>query len=166
MKVARLRWCNVPGCGPFTSGSSGTFIEFTRNVLEVENADTAENDPDGENIVITPVYCEVPGNSPRLQGEGVVRAVRGSMFEKLCGGGELRGEFFCSFETNDAFVPRWEVAGLRVAARGVNGEMRALELPSNRFFMATLFQPQLSSSARIPHPVVEGFLRACAAQGA
>jgi len=158
--IEHARKSNVPYLGT-CAGFQYALVEFTRNVLGVENANSAENDPDGESIVITPVYCEVPGKSPRLHGEGVVRPVPGSLFEKLCGCGELRGEFFCSFETNEAFVPRWEAAGLRVAAKGVNGEMRALELPSNRFFLATLFQPQLSSSARSPHPLVEGFLRAC-----
>jgi CTP synthase (UTP-ammonia lyase) len=42
--------------------------------------------------------------------------------------------------------------------------MRALELPSNRFFLATLFQPQLSSSFDAPHPIVIGFLRAALAE--
>jgi CTP synthase (UTP-ammonia lyase) len=58
-------------------------------------------------------------------------------------------------------VERWEEAGLRVAARGRDGEMRAFELPQNRFFIATLFQPQLSSSYERPHPIIEGYLRAC-----
>jgi CTP synthase (UTP-ammonia lyase) len=163
--IEHARTSNVPYLGT-CAGFQYALVEFTRNVLGIEDADSAENDPDGENIVITPVYCEVPGNSARLDGEGVVRPVPGSLFEKLCGNGELRGEFFCSFETNEAFVTRWEAAGLRAAARGLNGEMRALELPSNRFFMATLFQPQLSSSVRFPHPIVEGFLRACASRAA
>ena len=40
--------------------------------------------------------------------------------------------------------------------------MRAFDLPSHRFFLATLFQPQLSSSYDAPHPLIEGFLRASA----
>ena len=71
-------------------------------------------------------------------------------------------EFFCSLETNPDFVARWQAAGLRVAALGADGEMRALELPSKRFFIATLFQPQLSSSYDQPHPIIMGYLRACA----
>jgi CTP synthase (UTP-ammonia lyase) len=57
-------------------------------------------------------------------------------------------------------VARWEAAGLKVAALGDDGELRALELPSNRFFVATLFQPQLSSSIERPHPIITGLLRA------
>ena len=60
------------------------------------------------------------------------------------------------------YVPRWEEAGLRVAARGPRNEMRAFDLSSKRFFLATLFQPQLSSTGEQPHPLVLGYLRACA----
>jgi CTP synthase (UTP-ammonia lyase) len=61
-------------------------------------------------------------------------------------------------------LPRWEEAGMRVAARGADGEMRAFELHQNQFFIATLFQPQLSSSFDRPHPLIVGFLQASTAQ--
>ena len=146
------------------AGFQYALIEFTRNVLGVLDADSAENKPDGENIVITPVECLLPGPSPgvpRLAGSGVARPVPGTLIEGLCGPADLRGEYFCSFETNGGFLERWEAAGLRVAARGRDGEMRAFELPQNRFFIAMLFQPQLSSSYERPHPIIEGYLRAC-----
>jgi CTP synthase (UTP-ammonia lyase) len=43
--------------------------------------------------------------------------------------------------------------------------MRAFELADHPFFVATLFQPQLSPAADLPHPIVGGFLRACAGLG-
>jgi CTP synthase (UTP-ammonia lyase) len=162
IEFARER--DVPYLGT-CAGFQYALIEFTRNVLGVRDADSAENDPEGANIVITPVACPMPDRAPgaaSLAGEDVVRPVAGTLIERLCGNAELRGEYFCNFETNPSFVQRWEAAGLRVAARGGNGEMRALELPQLRFFMATLFRPQLSSSYERPHPIVEGYLRACA----
>jgi CTP synthase (UTP-ammonia lyase) len=45
---------------------------------------------------------------------------------------------------------------------GGDGELRAFELADRRFFLASLFQPQLSSSYAEPHPIVLGFLRECA----
>jgi CTP synthase (UTP-ammonia lyase) len=88
------------------------------------------------------------------------------VLEALCGAGDFAEEFFCSFETNPDFVPRWEASGMRIAARGADGAMRAFELPQQRFFLATLFQPQLSSSFDRPHPIIQGFLRASADTGA
>jgi CTP synthase (UTP-ammonia lyase) len=160
------RSTNAPYLGT-CAGFQYALIEFTRNVLGLPDANTAENDPGGANVVITPVECPVPGRppgTPRLWGTGVARPVPGTLLARLCGLADLEGEYFCTFETNHAFVPRWEAAGLMVAARGGEGEMRALELAGKRFFLATLFQPQLSSSFDQPHPIVEGFLRACAAK--
>jgi CTP synthase (UTP-ammonia lyase) len=150
-------------------GTCGGFqyalIEFTRNVLNLPDADTAENNSESRNIVITPVACPLPGRPagvPKMWGGDAVRPVAGTLLDKLCESRELGGEYFCNFETNSEFVPRSEAAGLRVAARGPQDEMRAFDLPGKRFFLATLFQPQLSSSSEQPHKIVEGFLSACA----
>ena len=51
-------------------------------------------------------------------------------------------------------------AGFPIAARGSNGEVRAIESPTHRFFVATLFQPQLASKPSKPHPLVIAFLQA------
>lgn len=145
------------------AGFQYSLIELTRNVLGVADADSAENAPDGKNVVITPVRCEAPNaNAPRLSGQGVARVQPGTLLEKLCGANDLRSEYFCSFEVNHSFAPRWREAGLRVAAIGGDGELRAFELEGKRFFIASLFQPQLSSSYSQPHPIVLGFLRECA----
>lgn len=158
--IEHARTRNVPYLGT-CGGFQYALIEFTRNVLGVGDADSAENDPEGKNIVITPVDCPLPEQGPKLSGASVARPVPGTLLERLCGAQDLRGEYFCSFETNTAFVPRWEAAGLTIAARGADGELRAFELPGHRFFVGTLFQPQLSSSHERPHPIVEGYLRAC-----
>ena len=159
---------DVPYLGT-CGGFQYALIEFTRNVLGLADADTAENCSGSKNIVITPVACALPGvvpGRPKMSGVDAVYPVAGTLVEQLCGAGELRGEYFCNFETNTAFVPRWEAAGLRIAARGPHEEMRAFDLPGKQFFLATLFQPQLSSSAEQPHPIIEGYLRACAGRHA
>jgi CTP synthase (UTP-ammonia lyase) len=160
--IAHARTHDVPYLGT-CGGFQYALIEFTRNVLGVADADSAENDPQGKNVVITPVKCEIPAHGPRLHGASTIHPMPGTLLEALCGPEALSGEFFCSFETNGDFVPRWQAGGLRVGARGHDGEMRAFELPANRFFLATLFQPQLSSRHRSPHPIVTGFLNAAQA---
>lgn len=148
------------------AGFQHALIEFTRNVLGIAAADSAENVQELEHAVITLVQCAAPssGRTPRLHGTQTAHVVQGSKLEALCGPGDLRSEYFCNYEVNARYVERWQAAGLRVAARGDQSEMRALELPDRRFFIATLFQPQLSSSYTDPHPIVLGFLRAALAQ--
>ena len=46
-----------------------------------------------------------------------------------------------------------------------DGEARVLELPDHRFFVATLFVPQLSSSPGSPHPLIVAYLRAAMRSG-
>lgn len=161
--IEYARGRKVPYLGT-CGGCQYALIEFSRNVLGVHDADTAESNSGSENVVITPVYCSTATNAPvgvpRLAGPGVAQPQPGTMLEAVCGSGELAEEYFCSFELNLAFVPRWLAAGLVIGARGADGEVRAVELPDSPFFIATLFQPQLSSSYERPHPIVEAFLRA------
>ena len=41
------------------------------------------------------------------------------------------------------------------------GEVRAVELAEHPFFVGTLFLPQHISTAKDPHPLICGFVRAC-----
>lgn len=50
--------------------------------------------------------------------------------------------------------------GLRVSAIDDTGEVRAIERTDHPFFVATLYQPQLRSSAEDPHPIFVGFVDA------
>lgn len=160
--IERARRMGLPFLGT-CAGFQYALIEWTRNVLGIPNADSADNVTHASDAVITPVQCSGPAQTgPRLTGPGCARVVPGTLLSELCGAIDLRGEYFCSYEVNPSFVPRWQTAGLRIAATGADGELRAFELPANRFFVATLFQPQLSSRYTQPHPIVLGFLRACA----
>ena len=62
-------------------------------------------------------------------------------------------EFFCNFEVNPDYEWAAMEAGFPVVARGPQGEIRAIESPTHRFYIATLFQPQLSSKpGQAPSP--------------
>jgi len=69
-------------------------------------------------------------------------------------------EFFCNFEVNPDFEWISMEAGFPIVARGPQGEIRAIESPTHRFYIATLFQPQLSSQPGKPHPLVMAFVQA------
>lgn len=156
---------DVPYLGTCAGFQYG-LIEFTRHVLGLLDADTAENASGSSNVVITPVSCPLPqraAGAPKLAGTDVVVPVAGTLLADICGTSPLASEYFCNFETNPAYVERWRAAGLAAAARDERGEMRAFSLPTHRFFLATLFQPQRSSRAGAPHAIVTAFLRACAA---
>jgi CTP synthase (UTP-ammonia lyase) len=155
-------WPFLGTCG----GCQYALIEVARNVIGLADADTAENNSGSKNIVIYPVSCVVPNQAPgapKLSGrQGEIRLRPGSILQALYQSEIVEEEFFCNYEINPEYEYCSMEAGLPIVARSANGEPRALESPTHRFFVATLFQPQLSSTASKPHPVILGFLKAAA----
>jgi len=163
IEFARTRnWPFLGTCG----GLQYAFIEFARNVLGIADADSAENNSSSKNIIIYPVACAVPnrqGNAPKLS--GMVPEIRlrpGSYLQSFYGKDKqtVTEEFFCNFEVNPEFEWAAMEAGFPVVARGPQGDVRAIESPAHRFFVATLFQPQLSSTKENPHPLILAFIQA------
>jgi CTP synthase (UTP-ammonia lyase) len=168
IEFARRRdWPFLGTCGGFQYA----FIEFARNVLNITDADSAENNSGSKNIIIYPVACAVPdrkGDAPKLSGAvPEIRLRPGSYLQSYYGKDKetVTEEFFCNFEINPEFEWTTMEAGFPVVARGPEGEIRAIESPTNRFYVATLFQPQLSSTEKKPHPLVLAFVQAAADWG-
>ncbi len=135
-------------------------------MLGIKDADSAENNSGSKNIVISPVACAVPNlapGAPKLSGTiPEIRIRPGSYLHSFYKKDLVAEEFFCNYEVNPDFEWAIAEAGFPIVARGAQGEVRAIESPRHRFFIATLFQPQLSSKAGKPHPIVVEFLRAAA----
>ncbi|HSB75270.1 MAG TPA: hypothetical protein VLC12_06450 [Terriglobales bacterium] len=93
---------------------------------------------------------------------GGIRLAPGSRISKIYGCDEVVEEFFCNYEVNPEYEPQLAFAGLEAVARAEHGEVRAVELRGHRFFLATLFQPQLSSLPEKPHPLLTAYLQAAA----
>ena len=148
-----------------TPGLSGPPVEYARNVMGLAHADTAENGSDSKHIVITPVLCAVPNRNPgdpKLVGPiAGIRMEPGTMLYSTYGGAEAVEEHFCNYEMNAEYLNRFKAAGMKFAAWGPQGELKAFELPTHRFFLATLFQPQRAQKQ--PHAVVMAFVRTAAA---
>ena len=163
IEFARVHdWPFLATCGGFQY----TLIECARNVLGIQDATTAEEDPTAKNIIIYPVACAVPhraGDAPKLSGHvPEIRLRPGSYLAGYYGKETVEEEFFCNYELNPEFEWTAMEAGFPVVARGANEECRAIESPVHRFFIATLFQPQLSSKDKKPHPLVLAFVQAAA----
>lgn len=161
----RHDWPFLGTCGGFQYA----FIECARNVLGIKDADTAENNCGSKNIIIYPVACAVPNrkkDAPKLSGMiPEIRLRPGSYLQSFYGQDVATEEFFCNFEVNPDYEWAAMEAGFPVVARGTQGEIRAIESPTHRFYVATLFQPQLSSKPKNPHPLVLAFVQAAADWG-
>jgi len=161
IEFARRRdWPFLGTCGGFQYA----LIECARNVLGIKDADTAENNSGSKNIVIYPVACAVPKrgeDAPKLSGPIPEIQLRpGSYLQSFYMKDTVEEEFFCNFEVNPDYEWAAMEAGFPVVARGPQGEIRAIESPTHLFYIATLFQPQLSSKPKKPHPLVLAFVQA------
>lgn len=139
-------------------------------MLGISNADSAEHGDPSATYVVTAISCALPQDNPgdpKLVGQNRVRVLAGTRLAQIMGAGDHEEGFFCNYAVNEEFRPRFEAAGLRICAVGPEEEVRAVELPSHPFYVASLFQPQLASHATgKPHPLIQAYLRAAAERAA
>ena len=93
-------------------------------------------------------------------GDEQLKILPGTLLHSICGSTDHSEQYYCNYGVNEEYEKQFQASGLRVSARGIHGETRAVELAEHPFFLATLFQPQLSSRPEAPHPFWLAFLRA------
>jgi CTP synthase (UTP-ammonia lyase) len=137
-------------------GCQHVVIEYARNVLGFEDAAHAEIDPYASNLFITPLSCSLVGQTMQVEIEP------GSRVEAIYGCRSAFEQYYCNFGLNPEYQQSLHDAGLCIVGRDANGEARILTLPTHRFFVATLFVPQLTSNPGHPHPMIRAFFKAAA----
>lgn len=140
---------------PFIGTCAGfqyTVIEYARNKLGLIDAQHAEYAPDASNLIITPLSCSLVGETRK------VFINKNSRICEFYGKTEVEERFSCNFGINPEYRKLVDESGFKVVGTDENGEARILELPRNKFYIATLFQPQLSSSAVNPHKLILAYL--------
>jgi CTP synthase (UTP-ammonia lyase) len=139
-------------------GTCGGFqhivIEYARNVLGFADAQHAEYDPYASNLFISELSCSLAGRTM------AVELLAGSRAAQFYGGTGASERYYCNFGLNPEHQRLLDEGGLRVVGVDQDGEARVLELPDRRFYVATLFVPQLSSAPGAPHPLIVAYLRA------
>jgi len=127
------------------------------------DADHAEYDPNTHVPFIAPISCVVPRavqQDPTLSGALKIRLADDSLAFRILRRREIHEDYFCSYGLNPAFQDAIQAGGLRISGVDDDGEARVVELDANRFFPATLFLPQHSSTESAPHPLIVAFLQA------
>jgi CTP synthase (UTP-ammonia lyase) len=118
-------------------GTCGGFqhvvIEYARNVMEFADAQHAEYDPHASRLFITPLSCSLVGKTMK------VRVIPGSRASDAYGRTEVEEQYHCNFDLNPDYKKAVDEAGLRTSGMDEDGEVRILELPDRRFFIATPF---------------------------
>jgi CTP synthase (UTP-ammonia lyase) len=107
-------------------------------------------------LVITRLVCSLVG---QVQ---TIKILPGSLAYQTYGRDSAVEEFRCNYGFNQSYQDKITAGGLKVTGVDANGEARIVELPDHRFYMGTLFLPQLSSSKDHPHPLITAYLKAAA----
>jgi CTP synthase (UTP-ammonia lyase) len=139
-------------------GTCGGFqhavVEYAREVWGVRAAAHAELEPDAEDPVIAPLECALIEVRERLQ------LTPGTRIAQAYGTTVITEEYHCRFGLSPRYAARLEHGPLRVAARDGSGAVRAVELESHPFFVATLFQPERAALENRAPPLVTAFVGA------
>jgi CTP synthase (UTP-ammonia lyase) len=76
------------------------------------------------------------------------------------------GMHYCNYGPGAEELQRLVDGGMVIEATADDAEAEVIELPTNRFFMLSLFQPQIGALAGKPlHPLLREFVR-CAREHA
>ncbi|WP_327279217.1 MULTISPECIES: glutamine amidotransferase-related protein [unclassified Streptomyces] len=157
IRVAREEGIPFLGtCGGFQHA----LLEYARSVCGLSAVAHAENDPGAEELLISPLACSLVGH------EGLVRAEPGSLAESVLGAERSVEHYHCSYGPEPRYLPVLTAHGLRLSGHDEDGQARIAELPGHPFFLATLFQPELSGDGTRPHPVVKALAAAAVARAA
>ncbi|WP_329333402.1 hypothetical protein OG866_09845 [Streptomyces sp. NBC_00663] len=159
--LAAIRTARVTGI-PFL-GTCGGFqhalLEYARDVCGLARVAHAENDPDADDFLIEPLACSLVGH------EGVVTIEPGSLAQSVIGSERTVERYFCAYGPS-RHLDTLRAHGLRFSGYDEDGHVRIVELPEHPFFLASLFQPELSGDGSRPHPMVRALARAAVAQAA
>ncbi|MFD9335166.1 hypothetical protein ACFWBF_12280 [Streptomyces sp. NPDC060028] len=151
IRVAREEGIPFLGtCGGFQH----TLLEYARSVCGLTAVAHAENDPGAEDMLIAPLACSLVGH------QGLVRAEPGSLAESVLGAERSMEHYHCNYGPEPRHLPALAEHGLRLSGHDEDGQVRIAELPRHPFFLATLFQPELSGDGTRPHPIVRAFAAA------
>jgi CTP synthase (UTP-ammonia lyase) len=151
IRFARENRCPFLGtCGGFQHA----VIEYARNVLGHSQADHAESNPAAAMPMITPLSCSLAGV------RGKIQLNQGSRIAQIYGESEILEDYHCNYGINSKFQGLLNGSGLQITGEDELGAPRVIELQQHRFFIATLFQPELGALSGRVSPLITALLDA------
>lgn len=143
-------------------GMQMTVVEFARNVLGIEDADSAEFDENSKNPLIHIMEeqkgIDKKGGTMRLGAYPCVLK-EGSLASKVYGKEEISERHRHRYEYNNSYKQRLEAAGLKVSGTSPDGLLvEIVEIEDHPYFIAAQFHPELKSRPNNPAPLFVGLV--------
>jgi CTP synthase len=140
-------------------------IEFARDVLGLEGANSSEFDPASPHPVITLLDEQ---KNVTLKGGTMRRGVYETVLaeetaSRACYGRErIEERHRHRYEFNPEYTERFEHGGAKIAGRTPDGALaEVIELPDHPWFVCVQYHPEFGSRFLQAHPLFTGFVRAC-----
>ncbi|MBE6052090.1 MAG: CTP synthase [Clostridium sp.] len=145
-------------------GMQVAVIEYGRNVLGLKNANSREFDELSENPVIdlmsNQVGVQSKGGTMRL-GSYPCKIDKNSKLYELYGEELIHERHRHRFEFNNDYREQYIANGLKLSGISPDGRLvEAVELDSNKFFVAAQYHPEFLSRPNRPHPLFVGLVKA------
>lgn len=165
-KFAALKWArthDVPTFG-ICLGMQCMVIEFARNVMGLDRANSTEMDPDTPHNVIDLMAGQKnvtdKGGTMRL-GAYDCKLAPGSRAAGAYGGASAVSERHRHrFEFNNDYRPRFEQAGMKCSGENPGTHLvEIVEIPEKRWFIGTQFHPEYSTTVINPSPIFIDFVK-------
>lgn len=142
-------------------------VEFARDVLGYEDANSEEFDETTEHPVIhimeDQVHIAKKGGTMRL-GAYPCHIQKGSLAEKVYGGLEISERHRHRFEYNNDYREEMEKKGLICSGLSPDGSLvEIVEIKDHPYFIASQFHPEFQSRPDRPHPLFVNLVKAAKA---
>jgi len=165
-KIEVIRYCRenkVPFLG-LCVGLQCAVIEFARNVVGLEFANSTEFDADTPHPVIVMMdeqkRITTKGGTMRL-GQYPCHLVKNTHAHKAYGVDVVMERHRHRFEFNNAYREALSAKGLSFSGTSPDRELvEVIELTNHPWFVATQYHPEFKSRPEAPHPLFLGLLKA------
>jgi CTP synthase len=148
-------------------------IEFARHVCKLEGASSTEFDPDTQHPVVALIteWQDRTGKVERRSqdsdlggtmrlGSQKVPVQPGTLAHRIYGD-TVNERHRHRYEVNNAYVPQFEAAGMKISARTPSENLpEMMELPGHAFFFGVQFHPEFTSTPRDGHPLFRAYVEA------
>ncbi|QHL86182.1 CTP synthase [Nibribacter ruber] len=165
-KIEAIRYVrenNIPFFG-ICLGMQCASVEFARNVLKLEGANSNEMDPATPHPIIDMMEEQKSitqkGGTMRL-GSYACDLKKGSKAYQAYGKGHIQERHRHRYEFNNEYLAAFEAAGM--VASGINpdtGLVEVIELQNHPWFVGAQYHPELKSTVLTPHPLFVRFIKA------
>ena len=144
-------------------------IEFARNVLGFDDANSREMDEETTHNVIDIMENQknltLMGGTMRLGGYECT-LVPGSRAAAIYGEEKIVERHRHRYEFNNAYAEMYEANGMRCSGRNEESQLvEIVEIPEHRWYVGTQFHPEYSSTVLKPHPLFLDFIRTASKRG-